>query len=132
MATVKTNTGKAGTANRMKGTSPSQGEYQYLGVGTGAGTAAITDTTLFTEYTGAVTRPTMTTSIVTGTVTNDTYRGVGTYTNASGGAQTITNSGNFDSATAGAGNINVKGDFAASATLQIGDSLQVTIDERFA
>jgi hypothetical protein len=129
MATVKTNAGKAITAGRMIGATPTQAEPKFYGLGTGAGTAANTDTTLFTEIAG--TRPTATTSQTTTTVTNDTYHGVATYTEAAG-PRTITNGGNFDQAATGGGNLNVKGDFAASAVLQTGDSLQLTIDEKFA
>lgn len=127
MATVKTQTGRAITSGRMIGTSPTQAEPKWIGVGTGAGTAAATDTTLFTEVGSRVSG---TSSQVTGTTTNDTYRVVGTYTNVSGGAQTLTNAGTFDASSTG--NLNIKGDFAASATLQIGDAVVLTIDEKFA
>lgn len=134
MATVKVQGGRAITSGRMIGTSPAQAEPRFIGVGTGAGTAAVGDTTLFTEV--GSTRVAVTsgvgTSQVTTTTTNDTYRIVGTYTNASGGAQTITNVGTFDNATVGSGTLNIKGDLAASAILQIGDSLALTIDEKFA
>lgn len=126
MATVKTQTGRAITAGRMIGTSPAQAEPRFLGVGTGAGTAAVTDTSLFTEV--GTTRVTGTSSQVTTTTTNDTYRVTGTYTAT--GAVAITNAGTFDNATVGAGSLNIKGDFT-TASLQAGDSLVLTVDEKF-
>src|SRR5687768_1568049 len=46
LATVFTNAGKAIVTNRIKGSGT---EPNYVAIGTGAGTAAATDTTLFTE-----------------------------------------------------------------------------------
>jgi hypothetical protein len=116
MATVFTNSGKAITTNRIIGSGT---EPKYIGWGTGAGTAAVTDTTLFTE---ADTRATGTSSRVTTTVANDTYQTVGTIT--AGSNETITNVGTFDAVSAG--NISVKADFTGLALLA-GESIQFTI-----
>lgn len=122
MATVLTNTGKAIVTNRLKGAGT---EPLNVAWGTGAGTAAITDTTLFTEATprGAGTSTQQTT-----TVTNDTYQVVATLT--AGGALTITNAGLFDVITASSGNLFVKGDFTG-VVLATSDSIQFTIKCQF-
>ena len=117
MATVLTNAGKTKIAERLKGTG---NEPSYLAWGTGAGTAAATDTTLFTE--ASESRVAGTSSIVTVNVTNDTYQLVGTIT--ADGSKTITNAGNFDAAAAG--NICVHGDFTG-VSLAVGESIQFTI-----
>ena len=116
MATLVVNSGLAIITNRMKagGTEPVNG-----GWGTGAGTTAATDTTLFTEVetpriAGASTQQTT-------TVANDTYQVVVTRTAAS--IETITNHGLFDATTGG--NLFFKGDFTGLA-LAIGDSIQFT------
>lgn len=116
MATVFTNAGKAITANRVNGagTAPN-----YVAWGTGAGTAAAADTTLFTEASEA--RVAGTASVVTTTVTNDSYQVVGTITASAG--KTITNAGLFDASTAG--NLYMKGDFTGLA-LGTGDAIQFT------
>lgn len=121
MATVVTNAGKTIKMNRLKGTGT---EPVYIGWGTGAGTAAIADTTLFTE--AAEARVSGTSSIVTTTTTNDTYQLTGTIT-CSGAGKTITNAGNFDASTAG--NLHVKGDFTGIA-LNVGDSIAFTIKDQ--
>jgi hypothetical protein len=120
MATVLTNAGKAIVTSRLNsgGTIP-----QYVAWGTGAGTAAITDTSLFTE-TG--TRVAGTVTQQTTTVANDTFRVVGTLTAA--GVLTITNAGLFDALTVG--NLFVKGDFTGVA-LAASDSIQFTINTTF-
>lgn len=121
MATILANTGKANIVAALiaYATAPAK----YIGWGTGAGTAAIADTTLFTE-TG--TRVTGTQSAVTTTTTNDTYQVVGTATAA--GALTITNAGVFDASTAG--NLFMKGDFTGVA-LASGDSIAFTMKVQF-
>jgi hypothetical protein len=124
VATVVANAGKAIISGRMFGATPTQAEPRYVGWGTGAGTAAVTDTTLFTE--AAEARATGTGSQVTTTLTNDTHQCVGTITSASG--QTITNSGIFDATSAG--NLYVKGDFTGLA-LNTGDSIQFTYKIKF-
>ena len=124
-ATVITNAGQAIVTNRMigSGTDP-----KFVMWGTGAGTAAITDTTLFTETTDEA-RTTGTSSRVTTTVTNDTYQVVGTITVATAN-KTITNVGLFDVVTASSGNLYFKSDFTGLALL-IGDSITFTIKVKF-
>ena len=123
MATLLVTTGKAIVTNRISGggTSP-----LYVAWGTGAGTTAAADTTLFTESASPASRTTGTASQVTTTTTNDTYQVVGTLT--SGTSQTITNAGVFDAATTG--NLFVKGDFTGLA-LSSGDSIQFTFKVQF-
>ncbi len=117
MATIFANAGKAIVTNRLKG----QGtEPNYIGWGTGAGTSAVTDTTLFTE--ASESRVAGTSSQQTTTVTNDTYQVVGTMTVA-GAGKTITNVGLFDAATNG--NLLMKSDFTGIA-LNVGESIQFT------
>lgn len=130
MATVVTNAGKAIAAARMRGATPTQAEPLYVGWGTGAGTAAAADTTLFTEDTGgspAYARIAGTTTNVTTTVTNDSWQCVATL--SSNGTKTITNAGAFDALTGG--NLFVKGDFTGVA-LTSGDSITFTIKVTFA
>lgn len=117
MATILANTGKALMTSRMKGFGT---EPTYVAWGTGAGTAAVTDTTLFTE--SAEARVSGTSSQATTTTTNDTYQVVGTITASAG--RTITNAGLFDASSAG--NLFVKGDFTGVA-LNAGESIQFTI-----
>jgi len=120
MATLLVNTGKAIVTSRLNsgGTIP-----QYVAWGTGAGTTAATDTTLFTE-TG--TRVSGTVSQVTTTTTNDTFQVVGTQT--AGATLAITNAGLFDASTAG--NLFAKGDFS-TINLSSGDSIQFTFKVQF-
>jgi hypothetical protein len=117
MATVIANTGKAIYNNRLRGTGT---EPVFAAWGTGAGTAAIADTTLFTENGSRVSG---TSSVATTTTTNDTYRVVSTLT--AGGALTITNAGLFDASSAG--NLFLKGDFTGVA-LATGESIQFTFN----
>lgn len=121
-ATLVVSTGKAIVTNRIKGAGT---EPLFLGWGTGAGTTASTDTTLFTEASEA--RVSGTSSQVTTTTTNDTYRVVGTMTVA-GSGKTITNVGLLDAASAG--NLFFKSDFTGLA-LNVGDSIQFTISVQF-
>lgn len=121
MATVFTDAGKAITTNRVKGSGT---EPAYLGIGTGAGTAGVTDTTLFTEV---ETRVLGTSTRQTTTVTNDTYRVATTITLAS--ARAITNAGTFDAITTG--NCMVKGDFSV-INLDAGDSITITANLKYA
>ena len=120
MATLLVNTGKAIVTNRLNGggTTPS-----YVAWGTGAGTTAATDTTLFTEVTPRVSG---TATQVTTSTTNDTFQVVGTQT--AGTSETITNAGLFDASTAG--NLFVKGDFTGIA-LNTSDSIQFTFKVQF-
>lgn len=118
MATVLVNTGKAITTNRVKNGATGATEPNYVAIGTGAGTAAIADTTLFTEV---ETRTAGTSTQQTTTTTNDTYQSVGTITATT--ARAVTNAGLFDASTAG--NLYMKGDFA-TINLATGDSIQLT------
>lgn len=123
LATVFTHAGKAIVTNRMIGAGT---EPRYVAWGTGAGTAAATDTTLFTESTQE-SRTLGTSSRVTTSQTNDTYQVVGTITVATSN-KTITNAGLFDAATGG--NLFMKGDFAGIA-LNVGESIQFTMKVQF-
>jgi hypothetical protein len=129
MATVVVNAGRDIITNRIKGLGT---EPLNIGWGTGVGTAAVTDTTLFTEVlvnmTGGGTDHTAGTSTrQTTTVTNDTYQVIGTRTATAAG--TITNAGLFDAASGG--NLFLKGDFTGIG-LANGDSIQFTIKAIFA
>jgi hypothetical protein len=121
MATLLVNTGKAIVTNYLNGGAATQ--PKYVAWGTGAGTTAATDTTLFTEV---LPRVSGTTSQVTTSTTNDTYQVVGTQT--AGVTETITNAGLFDAATSG--NLFVKGDFTG-VPLNSGDSIQFTFKVQF-
>lgn len=121
MATLLVNTGKAIVTDYLAGGAATQ--PKYIGWGTGAGTTAITDTTLFTE-TGS--RVTGTTTQQTTTTTNDTYQVIGTATAV--GTVTITNAGLFDAVSSG--NLFVKGDFTGIG-LTTGDSIQFTFKTQF-
>lgn len=123
MATVFTDAGKAITTNRIKGSGT---EPNFIAWGTGAGTAAAADTTLFTEASEA--RTTGTSTRVTTTVANDSYQVVGTMTVA-GAGKTITNAGLFDASTTG--NLFMKGDFTGIA-LAVGESISFTLKVSFA
>ena len=121
MATLLVNTGKAIVTNYLAGGAATQ--PKYVGWGTGAGTTAATDTTLFSE-TGS--RTSGTTTQQTTSTTNDTYQVIGTVT--AGSSLTITNAGLFDARTSG--NLFVKGDFTGVA-LTSGDSIQFTFKTQF-
>jgi hypothetical protein len=128
MATFVVDGGLAIVTNRMKGAGT---EPLNVGWGTGAGTAARTDTTLFTE--ALVTLAAGTTDHTAGTstqqttnTTNDTYQVVATRTAT--GAGTVTNAGLWDAASGG--NLFLKGDFTGIG-LASGDSIQFTIKAIF-
>lgn len=130
MASVLVNAGRAILTNRIKagGTEPLN-----IGWGTGAGTAAVADTTLFTEVaTDVVTtsgsRTAGTSTQQTTSVTNDTYRVTGTRTATGGG--TVTNAGLFDNVTIASGSLFVKGDFTGIALLS-GDAIAFTFNLQF-
>jgi len=123
MATLLVNTGKAVVTNRIKNGATGATEPSYVAWGTGAGTTAAADTTLFTE-TG--TRTSGTSTQQTTSVTNDTYQVIGTMT--AGGTLAITNAGLFDASTSG--NLFVKGDFS-TINLSTGDSIQFTFKTQF-
>lgn len=121
MATVFTNAGKAITTSRIKGAGT---EPNYIAWGTGAGTAAAADTSLFVE--ASESRVAGTSTQQTTAQTNDTYQAVGTLT--ANGTKTITNVGLFDAATAG--NLFMKADFTGIA-LNAGESIQFTMKVQF-
>lgn len=121
MATLLVNTGKAIVTNYLNGGAATV--PKYVAWGTGAGTTALTDTTLFTE-TGS--RVLGTGSQVTTTTTSDTFQVVGTQT--AGGTLAITNAGLFDASTTG--NLFAKGDFS-TINLSTGDSIQFTFKVQF-
>jgi hypothetical protein len=125
VANVLANSGRAIITSRLSGggTEPKQ-----IGIGTGAGTSAVTDTTLFSEKAADLSSTTGsrvagTSSQVTTSVNNDTYQVTGTVTAT--GAGTVTNAGLFDNSTIGSGNLFLKGDFTG-ITLAINDSITFT------
>lgn len=115
--TLVVNTGKAIFTNRLSGGGT---EPKFISWGTGAGTTAAADTTLFTESTEA--RTNGTSSQQTTTTTNDTYQVVGAI--VAGGARAITNAGLFDASTSG--NLFLKGDFLV-INLVTGESITFTM-----
>lgn len=127
MATVFTDVGKAFASNKFANGN-NTATMKYIGWGTGAGTAAAGDTTLFTEdTTGGYARATGTQTQQTTTVTNDTYQVVGTLT--AGASLTITNAGVFDATTSG--NMGLKADHTGIPVLT-NDSIQYTFKLKFA
>lgn len=121
MATLLVNTGKAIVTNYLAGGAATQ--PKYVAWGTGVGTTAASDTTLFTEV---LPRVSGTATQATTSTTNDTYQVVGTQT--AGTSETITNAGLFDASTSG--NLFVKGDFTG-VPLNSGDSIQFTFKVQF-
>lgn len=118
MATVYTTAGKAVIPDLIDGTSAVHLDAANAKVawGTGAGTAAVGDTTLFTEASearvaAAISQPSA-----------DTNRWIATITADAG--KTITNAGLFNS-TAGA-TLFIKGDFTG-IVLASGDKIEFTI-----
>jgi hypothetical protein len=110
--------------NRIKGSGT---EPLNVGWGTGAGTTARTDTTLFTEKdvdlsAAGPARTAGTSSRVTTTTTNDTYQVAATRTAT--GAGTVTNAGLWDATSAG--NLFLKGDFTGIG-LASADSIAFTV-----
>lgn len=126
VATVFTNSGKQTAANRMQ-TTPTRNPPKFIGMGTGATAAARTaaagDTALSTEV---ETRATGTESIITTTVTNDTYQVVGTSTATA--ARAVDEAATFDASTVG--NIGVSATHNV-INLANGDSIQYTIKVQF-
>lgn len=119
MGAVATTVGKAWIIDKLDETL--QTTADFIGWGTGAGTAAVGDTTLFTEDSGG--SPTY--ARVTATRTQpfaDTIQWVGVLT--SNGTKTITNAGNFTASTSGT--LIVHGDFTGVA-LAVNDQIQFTI-----
>jgi len=125
MAIVMSNSGRAIQTNLVSGlggTAPN-----YIALGSGAGTAAATDTTLFTEYTTGTwtgyARLNTTPTRGTTSVTNDTITWQSAAFTAPG-AETVTNAGSFDAATVG--NLFIKSDFTG-VVLATGDTLTVKV-----
>jgi hypothetical protein len=120
-ATVVTTSGKVTAANRLQ-TTTSRNPPKFVGMGTGATTAARTaavgDTALSTEV---ETRATGTESIVTVTAANDAYQAQGTITATAGRA--VDEAATFDASSAG--NIDISATFPV-INLLTGDSLQFT------
>ncbi len=122
MADVITTVGRAQIAGYAAGTVASLTSY-FGNVGTGAGTAAVGDTTLFTE-TGTA-RISITPTRVTVTLTNDTAQYTFTYT-ASGGIS-VTNAGYFTLSSGGT--LMQKSDHA-TIPLLAGDSIAYTLQNK--
>ena len=133
MATVFADTGKAIVTGRLTGgAAPAQVEPNFCGIGSGGGTAAVGDTTLFTEFTtgtwSGYARANPASTRVTTALTNDTYRVQAAFTAPAGGPYTVTNAGLFDAASAG--NLLLKGDFAGQV-LNAGDTLNIDCKLQF-
>ena len=131
LATVLTDAGRAILTDRLKGAGGA--EPNQVGWGTGAGTAAVGDTTLFNERADDLTattgsRTAGTSTRVTTSVANDTYEVVATKTAT--GAGSVTNAGLWNNAAIGSGNLFMKGDFA-SIGLAINDSITFTFRLQF-
>ena len=130
MATFVVDGGLAIVTNRLKGAGT---EPLNIGWGTGAGTAARTDTTLFTEAlltlaAGTTDHTVGASTQQTTTTTSDTYQVTGTRTTTSPGVGTVTNAGLWDAASGG--NLFLKGDFTGIG-LALGDSISFTIKAIF-
>ena len=128
MATLMVNKGRDITTARLRAVGA---EPLNIAWGTGAGTTAAADTTLFTEAlvnmsAGTTDHTVGTSSQVTTTTTNDTYQVTGTRTATAAG--TITNAGLFDAASGGS--LYMKGDFAGVA-LANGDAIAFTFKVQY-
>jgi hypothetical protein len=123
MATLVVNGGLGLITSRLGGAGDAVPDY--VAWGTGAGTAAVADTTLFTEASEARTQGTITQE--TTNTTDDTYQVVGTITVA-GSGKTITNAGLFNASSTGT--MLMKGDFTGVA-LDVGESIQFTMQVVF-
>lgn len=126
-ATVITNVGKGIAAKRQLGSTPSQAEPKFIGIGVGATGAARTavaaDTALTTEVES---RASGTSSTVTTTNTNDTYQTVGTITATA--TRAVDECGTFDASTSG--NMQLSATFPV-INLASSDSLQITAKVQF-
>ena len=116
------NGGLAIITNRLKGAGT---EPSYLGTGTGATGAAVTDTVLQTPRAEARVLGTSTQQLTV--VTGDTYQVVATVTYASTSGA-ITEVGLFDASSGG--NMFLHGTFSA-INVNPGDSIQFTIKTQF-
>jgi hypothetical protein len=119
MATVYVQAGEEVVVDLIDGSSATvlSAANAKVAWGTGAGTAAKGDTTLFTEASEARVAATVTQPSV------DKNRWVGTITADAG--KTITNAGLFDAASAG--NLIIHGDFTG-IVLASGDKIEFTIE----
>ncbi len=126
-ATVVTNVGKGIAAKRHIGSTPSQAEPNYIGMGVGATGAARTAVAADTALSTAVeSRVAGTSSTVTTTNTNDTYQTQGTITATA--TRAVDEAGTFDASTAG--NMDISATFAV-INLASGDSIQFTMKKQF-
>lgn len=126
-ATVVTNGGKAIAAKRHIGSTPSQAEPLYIGMGVGATGAARTAAAADTALSSAVeSRVAGTSSNVTVTNTNDAYQVIGTITATA--TRAVDEAGTFDASTSG--NMDISATFAV-VNLASGDSIQFTFKKQF-
>ena len=116
MATVLTQVGEEWLADKVD--EIVQTKPEWVGWGTGAGTSAKGDTTLFSEASEARVQGSMSQPVA------DKNRCVATLTCA-GAGKTITNAGSFTTITTGT--LIVKGDFTG-VVLAVGDKIEFTID----
>lgn len=114
LATVLTSVGEEWIVDKIDETVQTTGDY--VGWGTGAGTAAKGDTGLFTEVQSRVTA-------TRSQPTADKIRWVATLT--ADASRSITNAGNFTASSSGT--LIVHGDFS-TITLANGDKIEFTID----
>jgi len=114
-ATVLTQVGEEWIVDKLDETVQTTGDY--IGWGTGTGTASKSDTALFTEASEARVVATRSQPVA------DKIRWVGTLT--ADANKTITNAGNFTASTGGT--LIVHGDFTGIA-LNSGDKIEFTID----
>lgn len=127
-ATVVTNKGSAIASGRMIGSSPTQAEPKFIGMGVGATGAARTAVAADTALSSEVeTRTTGTSSQVTTTVTNDTYQLAGTVSASAG--RSVDEAGTFDASSVG--NMDISATFGV-ITLASGDSIAFTFKRKFA
>lgn len=132
MASVVVNGGKQQISGRFIGATPTQAVPSFLQWGTGAGTAAVTDTGLFSTTGTTEARVNSTVTQVTGAQTNSKVQFVGTITAA--GSRTITEVALFDGAGTGSpptgANFFEHSDHGSTA-LATGDAIQYTIQIDF-
>jgi hypothetical protein len=128
VATVLTALGREWIVDRLIGTSGtySSSTGAYVGWGTGAGTAATSDTALFTQSNDPVSTAMVSTNATlskTGSGATSKWQNVATLPSTT--TQTITNAGIWSGANASTAALFVKGDFTGIA-LGNGDSIQFT------
>jgi len=116
IAAIFTTVGKAHTIDKLDSTVSTRPEY--VAWGTGAGTAAVGDATLFTEASEARTLGVLTQPAA------DTLRLVGTI--IANGTKSITNAGSFTAASGGT--LFIKATLAAAVAVDAADSITFTID----